>query len=70
MNYTILGRCSICSGNVVVPNVWYGVVPPVPECQSCHAVQQDDRPVIKMENNKTETSTGTDARSSKRFLQD
>lgn len=37
----IVGTCSICGGDVVVPVIWHGVVPPTPQCVSCHAVAED-----------------------------
>lgn len=52
MSYQIMGRCSKCNGNVVMPHVYHSVVPPVPPvptCQACGATKKDDRPVIEME---------------------
>lgn len=43
----IIGRCSLCQGDVSMPLTWSGTVPPVPTCQSCGAVK-DRRPVIEM----------------------
>lgn len=37
MQYHVLGVCSHCGGNVVVPSLWSGIHPPVPACQSCRA---------------------------------
>lgn len=46
----VIGRCSICNGNVVVPDVWMGVIPPTPTCSSCGATKSinDHLPVIEM----------------------
>jgi hypothetical protein len=44
----IVGRCSICGGNVTLPDVWMGIHPPVPTCQSCGATKKSDLPVIPM----------------------
>jgi uncharacterized Zn finger protein len=38
--YQILGRCSQCGGNVVVPTIWHGIIPPTPRCESCGAVKK------------------------------
>ena len=47
--YQILGKCSKCSGNVVVPLLWHGIFPPVPHCTQCGAKKKDDRKIIEME---------------------
>ncbi|MAG26457.1 hypothetical protein CMI47_12985 [Candidatus Pacearchaeota archaeon] len=44
----IIGKCSICEGYVTVPQVWWGVIPPVPTCEECGAIKDSDLPVIKM----------------------
>ena len=44
---SILGACSICGGDVVVPGIWYGVMPPTPTCSSCGAMKA--RPVVSMD---------------------
>lgn len=31
----IIGTCSRCGGAVEVPDVWGGVLPPIPTCTSC-----------------------------------
>ncbi len=51
MSYKIIGRCSECGGNVVVPAIWYGVNPPTPYCESCHATMVNNLPVIPMKPN-------------------
>jgi hypothetical protein len=33
-----IGTCSCCGGPVVIPDPWWGVDPPTPECSRCHAV--------------------------------
>lgn len=35
---TVIGICSLCGGQVIVPHVWAGVKPPLPTCDLCHAV--------------------------------
>lgn len=45
-----IGTCSLCGGPVVIPTLWWGVVPPTPMCAKCGAVQrQSYGPVIPME---------------------
>lgn len=49
MNKHVIGTCSICGGAVVVPLVWMCVIPPVPRCESCGAVEAvNNGPVINM----------------------
>lgn len=49
-NVRVIGRCSICGGRVVVPVIFWSVVPPVPQCEKCGAVAAAPRlPVIPME---------------------
>lgn len=36
--YQIIGICSLCRGQVIVPMIWHGVNKPTPICQSCGAV--------------------------------
>ncbi len=31
----IVGMCSLCGGQVTVPQLWAGTLPPVPTCQRC-----------------------------------
>jgi len=33
----VVGKCGHCGGRVMVPTIWHGINPPVPECESCHA---------------------------------
>ena len=45
----VLGTCSLCGGAVSVPQIWHGVIPPVPTCESCGATKKEDNgPVIDM----------------------
>lgn len=45
----IVGTCSLCGGAVQVPDVWMGIIPPVPTCLSCGATRADRHgPVIPM----------------------
>lgn len=55
----ILGTCSVCGGAVSVPDVWFGVIPPVPTCSSCGATKRGHGPVIDMEPNRRTTAIGT-----------
>ena len=47
MNHTI-GTCSICGGQVTIPTVWAGIIPPTPSCLSCGALGRSFGPVIPM----------------------
>lgn len=49
MTDRVLGSCSICGGSVIIPHIWYGVIPPIPTCISCGATQKNKLPVIDME---------------------
>ena len=50
MMTTTIGKCGLCGGPVVVPTVWYGVVPPTPTCKQCGATHQekDKMPTLPM----------------------
>lgn len=48
MSY-VLGSCSICGGDVTMPNAWYSTKPPVPTCASCGAKAKPSLPVIEMQ---------------------
>lgn len=66
MSVQILGTCSICGGRVVVPTIWWGVVPPQPTCEGCNATAASHGPVIQMKprhvyQTTTITSAGTGA---------
>lgn len=53
-----VGTCSICGGRVTLPEVWMGVVPPIPRCASCGATKkQPHGPVIDMERPKDSRAT-------------
>ena len=48
-NEQIVGTCGLCSGPVVLPIAWWGVVPSVPTCRACGAVaKQSYGPVLPM----------------------
>ena len=48
-NEQIVGTCGACSGPVVLPIAWWGVIPPVPICKECGATaRQDYGPVMPM----------------------
>lgn len=60
MSNQIVGTCSLCGGKVVVPFAWWGIYPPVPQCEDCGAVQKNQHgPTIEMENPKVSTTTIT-----------
>lgn len=44
----ILGECSICGGDVTVPDIFWSVVPPTPTCEKCGAIPRGFRRVIPM----------------------
>lgn len=44
----VIGRCSICGGDVGVHRVWSGVDSPRPKCARCGAESLSSRPVIQM----------------------
>jgi hypothetical protein len=50
MSYQIVGKCSLCGGRVILPTIWWGVVPPRATCEKCGAVEDQDHnlPVIPM----------------------
>lgn len=49
LSYRTLGTCSLCGGQVTIPEIWYGVVPPVPSCARCGAIAAlPSLPVIPM----------------------
>lgn len=45
---TCVGTCSICGGQVCVPSVWGGIIPPIPTCAQCGAQAAQHGPVIAM----------------------
>ena len=44
-----MGVCSLCNGNVTVPDNWYSNIPPAPVCNSCGATAKNKFPVVEME---------------------
>lgn len=55
MSDAVLGRCSLCGGDVVLPRHWAGVGPAPRTCAACGAVEsKSNLPVIQMERPKTE----------------
>lgn len=54
-----IGTCSLCGGEVTLPTVWWGVVPPVPTCSRCGATAASQGPVIEMEKPRWENNTTT-----------
>ena len=43
-----IGTCSICGGPVKCPDMWAGVIPPVPTCANCGATANQHGSVIPM----------------------
>lgn len=48
MSFKVIGKCSECGGRVVVPTVWFGIYPPNPYCETCHAIAKDNLHIIDM----------------------
>lgn len=44
----VIGTCSNCGGRVTVPEIWHGINPPVPQCESCLATAKAPGPTIPM----------------------
>jgi hypothetical protein len=64
-NNQIIGKCSICGGDVCCPAVWWSTVAPIPTCVGCGAVEDNDMPVMKMKHRgviKNYTSTSIEIR--------
>jgi len=47
MQYTTIGSCSLCGGDVRLPLVWMGVIPPNAQCSRCGAIEDKRGPVIE-----------------------
>ena len=61
MTIRIVGRCSICGGNVTLPTYFASIIPPVPTCQSCGATAaRPELPVVPMEPRRFTTSDRSD----------
>ena len=50
MSRKVIGICSLCRGNVIVPELWSGVPKVIPKCETCGAVPERMKslPVIPM----------------------
>ncbi len=47
----IIGTCSLCRGDVVIPKIWCGGPAPVPRCRDCLSIKDDTlrfKPIIPM----------------------
>ena len=53
---TTIGTCSLCGGPVCLPTNWNCVIPAVPTCQRCGAVEATHGPVIPMTKGPLENS--------------
>jgi hypothetical protein len=49
----VIGQCSCCGGDVIVPRVWMGVYPPIPKCRQCGATPK--RNAVQMEKSSNNT---------------
>lgn len=49
MNVRTLGTCGVCGGPVVVPLIFWSVVPPKPRCAHCGRIPVAYGPVIPMQ---------------------
>lgn len=49
MSYQVIGKCSLCGGEVVLDDHWMATVPQKPYCRSCHATARPPQNVIDME---------------------
>ena len=49
IGYTYIGSCSLCGGDVTVPQVWGGLHIPLPTCENCGATKKKTGPIIQME---------------------
>ena len=43
-----VGICSLCGGQVQVPEMWAGSIPPVPTCIVCAAVKKPDTTTLNV----------------------
>lgn len=48
MSVRVIGTCGLCGGQVTVPGAWFGINPPVPKCDSCHATMKHTGPILPM----------------------
>lgn len=55
----IIGKCSLCGGDVSTPQHWASVLPAFPTCTKCGAVADTQQPVIKMQRPKHELLSTT-----------
>ena len=53
-NYIVVGTCSLCGGDVVVPKFIWSVIKPIPTCRKCGATEAKKKlPVIDMKSSPT-----------------
>lgn len=45
----IVGICGNCGGNVVLPDAYLSINPPVPRCNSCGAEAKRNLPIVEMQ---------------------
>lgn len=46
--YTTVGTCGKCGGAVMVPTIWYGIIPPDATCQKCGAIAANHGNILPM----------------------
>ena len=61
MSDVVIGTCSLCGGQVILPNVRESVFPPVPQCAQCGATAAQHGPVIPMERSKYWTTASNNS---------
>ncbi len=49
MSDVVIGICSKCEGDVVMPTAWLGTQEPRPRCKACGAVKKKRFPIVDME---------------------
>ena len=47
-NTQVVGTCGLCRGAVVLPVVWFCVIPPIPTCEECGATVAQNGPILPM----------------------
>lgn len=48
--YNVIGTCGFCGGQVTIPGIWGGVIPPIPSCANCGREVASHGPVMPMKN--------------------
>lgn len=61
MSYTVMGKCSLCGGEVILHDVWASTVPQKPRCATCGATAKPPQNVIEMERPSSSDRHGSNA---------